>query len=111
MRVSLRVARNANPIPPSGQKTLAATLKVYAFPGAQLSGAFIPFLRERLGLGLDHEDVFEGYYNLAITGWLTATANLQVVDTALKETLNSSGLGLTNVGSATIAGIRFRLRF
>ena len=46
----------------------------------QFSGAFIPFLRENLNLGLDHEDALEMYYNLAITGWLSATADLQVID-------------------------------
>jgi porin len=77
----------------------------------QFSNAFVPFLRQQLGLGLDHEDALEMYYNLAITGWLTATADLQVVDPGLKKTLDSSGLGLMNVDRATIAGIRFRVRF
>lgn len=77
----------------------------------QFSSAFIPFLRGQLGLGLDHEDALEAYYNLAITGWLSATADLQVVDPGLKKALNSSGLGLMNVDTATIAGIRFRVRF
>jgi porin len=77
----------------------------------QFSSAFVPFLRERLGLGLDHEDAFEAYYNLAITGWLNATADLQVINPGVKKTLNSSGRGLTNVGTTAVAGIRFRVRF
>jgi porin len=77
----------------------------------QFSGAFLPFLRERLNLGLDHEDAFEAYYNLAITGWLTATADIQVVNQALNKQLNPSGFGLVNVDHATIGGIRFRVRF
>ena len=77
----------------------------------QFSSAFVPFLRERLNLGLDHEDALEAYYNLAITGWLTATADLQVVKPGLEKSLNSSGFGLMNVNTATIAGIRFRVRF
>ena len=77
----------------------------------QFSSAFLPFLRERLGLGLDNEDALEAYYNLAITGWLTATADLQVVKPGLEKALNSSGLGLTNVDTVTIVGIRFRIRF
>ncbi len=81
------------------------------FARTQFSSAFVPFLRERLGLGLDHEDSFEVYYNLALTGWLNLTADLQVVDPGLKKALNSSGLGLMNVDTATIAGIRFRIRF
>jgi porin len=77
----------------------------------QLSGAFVPFLRDRLNLGLDHEDAFEAYYNLAITGWLTATADIQVINQALNKQLNPSGFGLMNVDHATIGGIRFRVRF
>jgi porin len=77
----------------------------------QFSSAFVPFLREHLDLGLDHEDAFEAFYNLAITGWLSVTADLQIIDPALKKTLNSSALGLTNVDSATVAGLRFRVRF
>jgi porin len=77
----------------------------------QFSGAFIPFLRDELNLGLDHEDALEAYYNLAITGWLNVTADLQVIDPGLKRVLNSSGSGLMNVNTATIAGIRFRIRF
>jgi porin len=77
----------------------------------QFSGAFIPFLRDRLNLGLDHEDALEAYYNVAITGWLTATADVQVINQALNKSLNPSGPGLISVNNATIAGIRFRVRF
>jgi porin len=81
------------------------------FARTQFSSAFIPFLRQRLDLGLDHEDSFEAFYNLALTGWLSVTADLQVIDPALKKTLPDSGLRLMNVDNATVAGIRFRVRF
>jgi porin len=77
----------------------------------QFSGAFIPFLRNNLNLGLEHEDALEMYYNFAITGWLTATADIQLINQALNKTLNPSVPGLVNVDNATIAGIRFRARF
>jgi porin len=77
----------------------------------QFSSAFIPYLRERVDLGLDHEDAFEAFYNLALTGWLSITADLQVIDPALKKTLPPSGLRLLNVDNATVAGLRFRVRF
>jgi hypothetical protein len=51
------------------------------------------------------------YYNLAITGWLTATADLQIVDPALKKTLSATTLGLTGVSTAVVAGIRVQVRF
>ena len=81
------------------------------FARTQFSSAFVPLLRERLGIGLDHEDTFELYYNLALTGWLSITPDLQVVNPGLKKTLNPSGSGLMNVDTATIAGVRFRVRF
>ena len=77
----------------------------------QFSSAFIPFLRENLNLGLEHEDALEMYYNVAITGWLTATADIQVINQALNKTLSPSGFGLVNVDNATIVGMRFRVRF
>lgn len=77
----------------------------------EFSSAFLPFLRDRLNLGLDHEDALEAYYNLAITGWLSVTADLQVIKPGLEKSLNSSGFGLMNVDTATIAGIRVRVRF
>ena len=77
----------------------------------QFSSAFVPMLRERLNLGLDHEDAFEAYYNLAVTGWLTATADLQIIDPALKKALDPTGLGLVNVDTATVVGLRLRARF
>ncbi len=76
----------------------------------QFSSAFVPFLRNRLNLGLDYEYALEAYYNFAITGWLTATADLQVIKPALEKALNPSGLGLVNINTATIAGVRFRVR-
>jgi porin len=82
-----------------------------AFARTQFSSAFVPFLRQRLDLGLEHENAFEAYYNLAITGWLSATADLQVIDPGLKKALNSSGASLMNVDTTVIAGIRFRVRF
>ena len=80
------------------------------FARTQFSNAFVPFLREHLNLGLQREDAFEAYYNLAITGWLSATVDLQVIDPALKKSLNSSA-DLMNVNTGVIAGIRLRMRF
>jgi porin len=82
-----------------------------AFARSQFSSDFVPFLRQNLALGLEREDAFEAYYNLAITGWLSATADLQVIDPALKKSLDSSAANLMNVNTAVIAGIRLRMRF
>ena len=52
---------------------------------ADISSNFVPFLRERLGLGLDHDDAVELYYNAWLTSWLGATLDLQIIDSALKK--------------------------
>jgi porin len=77
----------------------------------QFSGAFVPFLRQTLNLGLEHEDAFEAYYNAAITPWINATADIQVVDQGIDKTLTSSRPFLRNVDDAVILGARFRVRF
>jgi porin len=85
------------------------------FARTQFSGDFIPFLRQALNLGLEHEDAIEMYYNAALTPWLNATADLQIVNPGLHKTLSSSSSQLlpvlANVDTAVVAGIRLRVRF
>ena len=76
----------------------------------ELSDHFVPFLREQLRLGLKREDALEVYYNFAITGWLNATLDLQVIEPALQKKLGSSGR-LENVDTTVVAGLRLRARF
>jgi porin len=57
----------------------------------ELSGNFVPFLRQQLRLGLGHEDAIELYYNAAITPWLNAALDLQIIDQAFERKLNASG--------------------
>ena len=71
---------------------------------------FLPLLRQQLGLGLDREDAIEMYYNAAVTPWLGATADLQIVDSAIKKILGPSGQ-LRNVDTAVVAGLRLYMRF
>jgi len=75
-----------------------------------LSDNFFPFLRERLRLGLTQEDAVEMYYNMAVTRWLNATADLQIINQALKKTLDSSGR-LRDMDTAVVAGLRLYVRF
>ena len=82
-----------------------------AWSRTQFSDNFVPFLRQRLHLGLDHEDAVEIFYNAAITQWLRMSLDLQIVDPALKKTLNSSGTALTNVDTAVVGGVRMYIRF
>ena len=76
----------------------------------EFSGDFVPFLRQRLALGLDREDAIEMYYNASLTRWLNATLDLQIVNPALKKQLDSSGR-LTDMGTAVVAGLRIYARF
>ena len=78
----------------------------------QMSDNFVPFLRQRLNLGLDMEDAVEMYYNVAITKWLTATVDLQIIDPALKKTLDSSpSQRLRNMDTSVVGGLRLYSRF
>jgi len=81
----------------------------FGFASTQFSSEFLPFLREHLDLGLEHENAFEMYYNAAITGWLALGADLQVVSAGLTRAL--TGTQLTSVDTAVIVGLRARVRF
>jgi porin len=76
----------------------------------QFSGNFVPFLRDNLDLGLSKEDAVEMYYNASVTKWLTATLDLQIINPALKKTLDSAGQ-LKDVNTALVAGLRLYARF
>jgi porin len=80
-----------------------------ALASTGFSSEFVPLLRERLALGLEHENALEIYYNAALTGWLAVSADLQVVSPGLTKTL--TGNTLTNVDTAVVAGLRLRARF
>ncbi len=77
----------------------------------EFSGNFVPFLREELNLGLGREDAIEMYYNAAVTGWLQATLDLQIIEPALRKTLNSGTGQLEDVGTTVVPGIRLYTRF
>jgi porin len=76
----------------------------------QFSGDFVPFLRQQLDLGLNVEDAVEIYYNAVLTPWLNLNVNLQVVKSALKKDLDSSGR-LVNMDTAVVGGLRAYIRF
>jgi len=76
----------------------------------QLTNKMVPFLRDTLHLGLDHEDAIELYYKLAATKWLGLTVDLQIINPALNKTLTSGGR-LKDVDTAVIGGLRAFVRF
>ena len=78
---------------------------------SQYSGDFVPFLRQKLDLGLNVEDAVELYYNAVVTPWLNVSLDLQIVQSALNKTLDSSGQRLVNMGTAAVGGLRAYIRF
>ena len=76
----------------------------------QFSGDFVPFLREKLDLGLNVEDAVELYYNAVLTPWLNVNVDLQIVQSALKKDLDSSNR-LVNMDTAVVGGLRLYVRF
>ena len=79
------------------------------FGRTQFSSAFVPFLRQRLNLGLQREDAIEMYYNVAVTPWLNVTSDIQFIDPAVTKAVGSGG-GLMKVDTAVVAGTRIRVR-
>jgi porin len=77
----------------------------------QFSDKFVPFLRRNLDIGLDHEDAVEIFYNAAITPWLRVSLDLQIVNPALKKTLDTSGTALKKVDTSVVGGARMYIRF
>jgi porin len=82
-----------------------------AWARTQFSDKFVPFLRDRLHLGLDKEDAVEMFYNFWITPAVSMTLDLQIIDPALKKQLNSAGNRLEDTNTAVVAGIRLYARF
>ncbi len=81
-----------------------------AWARTQFSDNLLPFLRQTLDLGLDHEDAIEMYYNASITPWMTQSIDLQVINSGLKKTLDSNNQ-LTDVDTTVVVGLRTYIRF
>jgi porin len=77
----------------------------------QFSDNFVPLLRQRFQLGLDHEDTVEMFYNAAITQWLRMSLDLQVINTGLQKTLSDDRNSLKGVDTAVVSGVRMYVRF
>lgn len=77
----------------------------------EFSDNFVPFLREKFNLGLDHEDVVELYYKASITPWLDITPSLQVVSPGLNKVFNAGAHGFEDLDTTYIAGVRVGIRF
>jgi len=76
----------------------------------EFSSDFVPFLRQKLDLGLDKEDAIEMYYNFSLAKWLNATHDLQIIEPALNKFLDSSGRFQT-MHTSVVGGLRLYSRF
>jgi porin len=76
----------------------------------EFSDNFVPDLRDRLNLGLDHEDAVELYYNASVTPWLSISPSLQIISPGLNKALDSSG-DFKSLDTTYIAGVRVGIRF
>jgi porin len=76
----------------------------------EFSDNFVPYLRDRLELGLDHEDAVELYYNASVTPWLSITPSLQIISPGLNKALDSSR-DFKDLDTTYIAGVRVGIRF
>ena len=76
----------------------------------QFSDQFVPLLRERLNLGLDHEDAIELYYTAAVTPWLNLSPNLQVINSGMNKALGQ-GDGLQELDTSVEASLRMNILF
>jgi porin len=77
----------------------------------ELSGNFVPFLRQRFNLGLGQEDAVEMFYNATITQWLRMSLDLQVINPGLQKTLSSDRNSLKSMDTSVVAGVRLYIRF
>ena len=76
----------------------------------EFSDDFVPYLRSRFDLGLDHEDAIEVFYNVSVTPWLNISPSFQFISPALDRTLDSSG-DFENLDDIYLAGVRIGVRF
>lgn len=76
----------------------------------EFSDDFVPSLRNRFDLGLDHEDAIELYYNASITPWLNIVPSFQAISPALNKTVDSSG-NLKDIDTIYIASVNVGIRF
>lgn len=76
-----------------------------------ISDEFLPYLRQRLSLGLEQENAFEAYYNAALTKWLSATADFQLIDQGIGKMITAERPYLAYVNTAVVTGVRLRVRF
>lgn len=80
------------------------------FSRTQFSDNFVPYLRDRFDLGLDHEDALELYYSASLTPWLTLSPSIQAVRSGLTRTLDANH-EFRKLDTTWLVGVRVGIRF
>lgn len=76
----------------------------------KFSDNFVPSLRNTFNLGLNHEDAVEMYYKAAVTPWLSVGPTVQIINSGLNKTMDSSG-NVKGLDTTYLAGVRVGIRF
>jgi porin len=76
----------------------------------EFSDDFVPALSNAFGLGLNHEDAAEIFYNTEVTPWLNITPNFQIISPALNKTLDANS-DFEDLDTTYIVGLRVGIRF
>ena len=77
---------------------------------AEISDSFVPYLRDNFNLGLNREDAVEMYYKATVTPWLSVSPSLQIINSALNKTIDSSG-NVKDLDTTYLVGMRVGIRF
>jgi len=77
---------------------------------SEFSDNFVPYMRSTFGLGLEHEDAIELYYNASVTPWLSISPSVQIINSGLNRALDSDG-NLKDLRTTYIVGARVGIRF
>lgn len=79
------------------------------FSRTEFSDNFVPYLRDRFDLGLDHENALELYYSFSVAPWLTVSPSIQAVRSGLTKTLDADG-EFKDLDTTYLLGVRFGVR-
>jgi porin len=77
---------------------------------AEFSDKFVPSLRDTFNLGLNREDAVEMYYKAAVTPWLSVSPSLQIINSGVNKTIDSSG-NVKDLDTTYLVGVRVGIRF
>lgn len=79
------------------------------FSRTEFSDYFVPYLRDRFDLGLDHEDAVELYYSISVAPWLTVSPSIQAVRSGMTRMLDANH-DFQDLDTTWLVGVRVGIR-